>query len=302
MHSEWKETTRVLLVSAALLICADAHAGSVTLGIGADYASGKYGEPNTTKDLYVPFSVTYKEGAWRTKLVVPFISIEGNGEVVGGREDRVVDDRRGRNSGSGGGGGGGGGGGADDDDDEIENETDDDEAAEDANPTTASQSFRESGLGDVAASITYSAIANEDIGLYLDITVRVKFGTADEDKGLGSGENDYGLHVDIDKDVGNFTLSLGAGYTFIGSPSGFDYRDVVSASTGVSYRFSDAFSVNTFVSYRQAVRAGAPNQLDVAPGLSYRLTDTQRMNAYLLFGLDDGSPDVGAGIAYSYTF
>lgn len=293
MQSEWKETIRIAFVSSAFLICADAHAGSVTVGIGADYATGKYGEPTKTEDLYVPFSVGYRSGAWRAKLVLPYISIKGNGEVVGGPDDRLVDDRRSSNSGSGSSGSSGSGGGGQDDSEEED---------EDSNPATATSTTSESGLGDVSLSATYSAIVDESRGFYLDVTARVKLGTADEAKGLGSGETDYGLHIDLDKDVGDFTLSLGMGYTVIGEPAGFNYRNVVSASTGVGYRFTEAFSANTYVSYRQSVRAGAPNQLDVAPGVSFRLNDNQRVNAYMLFGLEDGSPDFGAGLSYSYTF
>lgn len=286
MYSEWKETVRIAFVGAGLLACADAYAGSLTLGIGADYGSGKYGEPNTTKDLSIPLSLAYKAGAWRAKLVLPYISIEGNGEVVGGPDDRLVDDRRGRNSGS----GSSGSGDSDDDDDPA------------SSAAAAGTSTRESGLGDISLSTSYSAVANESLGLYVDLTARVKFGTASVDKGLGSGENDYGLLVDVDKDFGALTLSVGTGYTFIGEPPGFDYRNVISASTGASYRISEAFSVNTYLSFRQSARRSAPNQLDISPGIGFRLSENQRVNAYVLFGLEDGSPDFGAGIGYTHSF
>lgn len=297
MQSEWKETARIVFIGAALLISADAQAGNFTLGIGADYASGKYGEPNKTEDLYVPVSLSYKTGRWRTRLVVPYIQIKGNGEVIGGPGDRLVDDHRQSNSGSGSSGSGGSGssgsGGGQDDSQEQ---------AEDANPATATATSRESGLGDVIGSLTYSVYVDETDGLYVDVTARIKFGTADETKGLGSGENDYGLHLDIDKDIGKATLSLGLGYTFIGDPPGFSYRNVVSASTGASYRITDAVSVSTTVSFRQSVRAGAPDQLDVSPGVGLKLGENQKVNAYLLFGLADGSPDFGGGVSYTYSF
>lgn len=291
MHSEWKEFARIAFVGTSFLLSADAHAGEFSLGIGADYATGKYGEPNKTEDLYVPVSLSYKSGSWRTRLVVPYIQIKGNGEVVGGPQDRLVDDRRGSNSGSGSSGSGRSGG-----------QDDSEEANEDSNPTTATATASHSGLGDVGLSLTWSAYADEASGLYLDLTARVKFGTADETKGLGSGETDYGLHVDVDKDIGKLTLSLGLGYTVIGDPPGFNYRNVMSGSVAGGYRLSDMVSVNTTVSYRESVRAGAPSQVDIAPGITLRLGEGRRVNAYVLFGLDDGSPDFGTGIAYTHTF
>ena len=99
--SEWEDLGCVAIFVAASMLCANAQAGPVTLGIGLDYAKGKYGEPTTTEDFYIPFSLTYQHGAWKTKLVVPFLAIRGNGEVVGGPRDRIVDDQRSSNSGSG---------------------------------------------------------------------------------------------------------------------------------------------------------------------------------------------------------
>ena len=286
--AEWKITFLALVFLATFLRCADANAGTLTVGLGADYATGTYGEPNKTIDWYVPVSLAYKTGNWRAKLVVPYVSVEGNGEVLGSREDRTVDDRRGRNRGTGNSGG----------------EDDDDDDAEDAATIAAGGSVttRHSGLGDTSFSLTYSAIADDASGWFVDLTLRTKFGTASEADGLGTGKHDYGVSLDLDKDIGRATLSLSLGYTVVGEPEGFDYRNVVSGSTGLSYRFTDAVSANTYVSYRQSVRAGAPAQLDVSPGLSFRLSSGHRVNTYVLFGLDDGSPDFGAGLAYSLAF
>jgi hypothetical protein len=52
----------------------------------------------------------------------------------------------------------------------------------------------ESGLRDVIGSVTvYDVIYSQRFGLAMDLTGKVKLGTADEDKGLGSGENDYNV-------------------------------------------------------------------------------------------------------------
>ena len=294
MKNELKALCAYLLFLCGTLLCADVQSGTLSLGIGADYAQGKYGEPTTTKDYYVPFSVAYREGAWKGKVVIPFIAIQGNGEVVGGPASRLVDDRRSSNSGSGssnsGSGSSGSGGGGQDDAQE---------AVEDATNTSTT---RNSGLGDVLASVTYSLVANEENGTYIDVTGRVKFGAASDSKGLGTGENDYSFLVDVDKESGKWTLSVGAGYTVIGEPAGFNYRNVVSVTTGFSRRLEGPLSVNTYLTYRQSSRSGAPDQFEIAPGLSFRPDDHNRVDAYVLFGLKDGSPDLGVGIAYVRSF
>ncbi len=55
-------------------------------------------------------------------------------------------------------------------------------------------STTESGLGDIIGSVTlYDVINNRELGIALDLTGKIKFATADEDKGLGTGEHDYSV-------------------------------------------------------------------------------------------------------------
>ena len=51
----------------------------------------------------------------------------------------------------------------------------------------------DSGIGDVIAGVTYHDAVNTEAtsDLAIDFTAKLKLGTAEENKGLGSGENDY---------------------------------------------------------------------------------------------------------------
>ena len=82
----------------------------------------------------------------------------------------------------------------------------------------------ESGLGDIIGSVTlYDVINNRDLGIALDITGKIEFGTADENKGLGTGEHDYSVQADFYKFFGQLTLLGSAGYEVPGDPSDIDY-------------------------------------------------------------------------------
>lgn len=71
----------------------------------------------------------------------------------------------------------------------------------------------ESGLGDVVAGITvYDVFRSDDGTLALDFTGKVKFGTADETVGLGSGETDYSVQAEVYKAIGRSGFSTGVGY------------------------------------------------------------------------------------------
>src|SRR3569623_3541729 len=64
-----------------------------------------------------------------------------------------------------------------------------------AAPTVSTQS----GLGDVVASGTYNFFNDAASQIGADITGKIKFGTADKDKNLGTGKNDYGTQLDVYK-------------------------------------------------------------------------------------------------------
>ncbi len=54
----------------------------------------------------------------------------------------------------------------------------------------------ETGLGDVVASAFYNALSERDASFGLDIGTKIKFGTADDSRGLGTGKNDFSLQAD----------------------------------------------------------------------------------------------------------
>ena len=71
--------------------------------------------------------------------------------------------------------------------------------------SASTETTTESGLGDIWASLAYSVEAIPDEWFYMDAVAKVKFPTADEDRGLGTGEFDYTLQLDFFKPVGQCT-------------------------------------------------------------------------------------------------
>ena len=115
----------------------------------------------------------------------------------------------------------------------------------------------ESGLGDIIGSVTlFDVINNRELGFAMDLTGKVKFGTADEDKGLGTGETDYSVQADLYKFMGDFTLIGSLGYKYRGDPVGIDLDNVLMASAGGVYKFSPALAVCfSIIASRQSVAA-----------------------------------------------
>jgi hypothetical protein len=235
---------------------------NIKLGVGYDYSRGSYGLAQDTEVTFIPLHLNYDQGRWAFKASIPFITIEGPATVVAG-----------------GGTGGGGGGGAP------------------TRPITSS----ESGLGDITVSGTYHLrpVPGE---LNIDFTTRVKFGTADEDKGLGTGETDYYVQFDVYQNFGVITPFANVGYRFLGSNTSFQLEDGFYATAGAAFRVNDTTIVGAAYDWRYRIIDGAENGTDALGFVSYTPNETWNVLGYILVGFNDASPDLGLGTLLSYKF
>ena len=155
----------------------------------------------------------------------------------------------------------------------------------------------ESGLGDIIGSFTvYDVINSRRLGLAMDLTGKVKFGTADADKGLGSGELDYTLRADFYKFFDQLTLLGSVGYKLRGEPSGVDLEDALMTSVGFNYKVTPETSAGLFFDYRESAISGNDSIQEISGFVSRRFNENWRFQFYALAGLTDSSPDWGAGI------
>src|SRR3954469_13903655 len=92
----------------------------------------------------------------------------------------------------------------------------------------------ESGLGDVVASAFYNVLNERSAPFGLDLGGKVKLGTADENRGLGTGKNDFSVQADAFKPMGALTPFASFGYRWYGDPSGVDFKNVFYYSLGTS--------------------------------------------------------------------
>lgn len=160
----------------------------------------------------------------------------------------------------------------------------------------------ESGLGDIVASVAYGVLSGPDAPLYLDLTGKVKFGTADEEKGLGTGKNDYSLQLDAYQAYGRVTPFATLGYRRYGDPDGFDLINVYYGSLGLSYRVSQSTSAGLAYDARNRIVEGGARVREAMAFVSYKFSTTWKLQLYAIKGYADASPDKGGGavLAYSY--
>lgn len=153
-----------------------------------------------------------------------------------------------------------------------------------------------SGIGDVIGSVTvYDVIRNRRLGFAMDLTGKVKFGTADVDKGLGTGENDFTVQADFLKFMDRITWIGSVGYKFRGQPPGATLDDALLASAGGIYKFNGDTRAGMFFDYRESSIGADPTQ-ELSVFLSNRISADWRLQAFVFRGFTDSGADWGAGL------
>ena len=242
-----------------------------SLGTGFDYSTGKYGNATATDILYVPVVGKYESDNLTLKLTVPYISVSGPGGVVMGigRVGAPVSIGL-----------------------PINGRT--------TTTSTTSATSTNSGLGDVIASAGYTVYSAA--ALTLDVVGNVKLGTADASKGLGTGQNDYYGQVDGYYLLGQTTLFGTAGYRYYGSPAGVSLSSAPYGTVGASQKLSDDTSAGLMLDVTKSPSIYSADQVDATVFVSQKISTNLKVQANLLKGFANGSPDFGGGVMVTGTF
>lgn len=279
---------RLLWIPVAALMAVSSNVaaeeeGYLSLGVGFERSSGKYGGTATIESTSIPVTLRYARDDWSVKLTVPYLSVTGDGSVIingirgsGGGGMRM-------GIGMGGGGGGGGGG-----------------TTTTTTSTTTSTRVTNSGLGDVSLFASHALWQNEGGDAGLDAGVRIKFGTANTM--LGSGENDYAAQVSGYAAFGDVTPGLTLGYEKLGSTATVPLDGAAYASAGLDYLLGDESNMGVEYWYAQPASATGYAQRELTLYAATQIGEDSSLRAFVMKGLSDGSPDSGFGVSLSSGF
>lgn len=247
-----------MLACAALALpgSAAAEPARYSLGAGLDYSSGDYGTGSATEIWYLPLRFKYERGPATLKLTVPYLRITA---PSGGTV--IGYDDGGRPIYSGGG----------------------------ARTT-------EEGLGDVVLTYSHSLFEQPRGRFLVDLGAKVKFATADADKGLGSGENDYGVFADVYYLAGAATPFATLGYRVLGDPAGLELRNVWQTTLGLTYKLARDDSLGAMWDWRQAGTVARDGISELTVYWAHRMAGGLNLQAYGVAGFSDTSPDYGLGL------
>jgi outer membrane putative beta-barrel porin/alpha-amylase len=149
----------------------------------------------------------------------------------------------------------------------------------------------ESGLGDIVLRGRYYVLDEQALLPTVALTAKIKFPTADRDRGLGTGEFDEGLGVELSRTFSNAWIGFAdLGYTVLGDPPDVNLRNQWNYDVGAGYYVTKQLLLSAYYEGWTAVLPGlsSPRDLLFAVNLT---ANPIRLNASIARGLSDGSPD-----------
>lgn len=160
----------------------------------------------------------------------------------------------------------------------------------------------ESGIGDTVFAGTFGGLYSKESQFGLDLTAKLKLPTGDENRGLGTGSTDETFQVEPYKAIGGLTVFGTLGYTFFGHSDVVELKNGYLVEIGASTKLDATDSVGASLYGRQRVVEGGSPQRELTVFWNRRVAKAQRLQAYFLVGLADGSPDVELGASALFSF
>lgn len=158
------------------------------------------------------------------------------------------------------------------------------------------------GFGDVELRLGYEAVAEEGRVPSVMPWAKVKFPTADDEAGLGTGKADAALGVSLFKRLGDVYASLEVSGTYIGRLPDVPLRNTLGGTASIGYRFAPRLVAYAFSTLRSSAVPGRRASAEVGLGGTYRLVPGLRAKLSATAGLTDSAPDFGLTVSLAYSF
>lgn len=241
--------------------------GEFSLLTGLDYQEGDYGSPESTSLWRVPISLSYRKKNFSLFASLPLLLATSDGDIIITNKTSM-----GRHTSS--------------------------------PPSTSSQQQTQtvSGIGDIMFSGSYYITPDFRNEITYRITGSLKLGTADENKGLGTGEDDFFFEGGVIKHIDEYILSATLGYEISGDSPVFVYNDIFYGTAGLSKQLSRSSRIGSYLYLSQAITDTSDSPLELSIFYSQPVAKTRSIYLFLSKGFSDGSPDfsVGGRIQFYY--
>ena len=252
-----------LVVACAALLPAAAMAEDWKFSSSVNYATGKYGTTDRVDSLYVPFTLKRYYTNADISVTIPYVRQSSVGQVIWVGGNPVHATKT----------------------------------------RTVAATSEQSGLGDIMLRGSYALNREDPRSFDLGLAGSLKLPTADENKGLGTGQPDAGAGLEFSKELGpNWTMLADAYYTVIGEPAGADFNNRLSLDLGFTKLLREHLYLTVLFEAQSAIVAGNEPPRSLSGSLAYGAPDATQFSGGLTLGLSDGSPQIGLSAGLSRRF
>lgn len=152
------------------------------------------------------------------------------------------------------------------------------------------------GLGDTYLSLGYTLQQMPS----LQLSLKYKLATGDENKGLSTGENDLGLQVDYFQPLNpQYTTFATVGYSLNGKPSQTDIQNTGYASLGLGKNIGIRWQIGMSVDYQQSLYRSLEDQTALSIFSGYLAADK---TSWGLMAAYDNTETLSLGFSYQQPF
>jgi len=158
------------------------------------------------------------------------------------------------------------------------------------------------GVGDLALGAKWNPLPEEKFWVSHALAFTVKFPTASDNKGLGTGKTDYDLTYIASKSLSDtWSAHLNAGYTWTGDPEGTPEDDLFHAGLALGWRAAEKLELvaEVFANSPEGLNDNAT--LEWSGGLRWNLRDNLILDAAGGSRVRGEAPDLTATLGLTWT-
>jgi hypothetical protein len=170
--------------------------------------------------------------------------------------------------------------------------------------TTTSSGMRrspaQSGLGDVIATVGYNLYDDDEFAL--NAVGLVKFGTANANKGLGTGADDYAAQIDSICNTDSASIYASVGYKLVGVPAGYTLNNIAYGSAGIARAVGNASRIGLTLDIAQRTSASSEDRRSITAETTHRVNKSIAVSMSLSRGFSSANADWLGGLYVANTF
>ena len=154
------------------------------------------------------------------------------------------------------------------------------------------------GVGDITLTSGYTVLMESDSAPRIRPTLYLKFPTASESKGFGTGKFDVGGGVAVSKWLGSWQPFAEGRYVVQGAAHDeTGALNFVTADAGAAYSWNETLVTSAYARFGSRLFDSLSAPLEARLKTVWRFGERTYIEAFALKGFSDGSPDYGGGIS-----